>query len=272
VVGLGGDDPDRRHGLVIGALNMEGLDHRGQDQGGLGQCKLCADAHARTDAERQISEAVGRRCAGQKPHWVKHFRLRPQPPMPVQHPGRDEQDRGGRDRNPTGVVGILCLPHHGIGRGIEAHRLVHDCARIDEPRQDLGRIIRPEIECLDLRGDPFLDIGRRSDEPERPEQRHSRRLVTGGYQSRHLIEEGLGRERSAALRISRHRQQIKQVMRSRLRGPYPPLGDDAADQGHPPPPNPSAREIAWARDPQWQQEVEQGRAAETLSVAGDQLA
>jgi hypothetical protein len=32
-------------------------------------------------------------------------------------------------------------------------------------------MIRPEIEGLDLRGELFLNIERRSDEPQRPEKR-----------------------------------------------------------------------------------------------------
>ena len=64
VVGLGGDDPDRDHRFVTRTLDLEGLDHRGQHQGGFGQRELCADADARADAERQIGEAVGRRRIG----------------------------------------------------------------------------------------------------------------------------------------------------------------------------------------------------------------
>ena len=107
MIGLGGDNSDRHYRVVIGTLDTEGFDHRGQHQGGLGQGKLCADADSRTDAERQIGRAVGRRRTGEKTRRVEDFRLHPQPPMSVQRPRCDEYDCAGRHLDAAGVVGML---------------------------------------------------------------------------------------------------------------------------------------------------------------------
>src|SRR3984893_5516608 len=104
VVGLGGDDPDRHHRLVTGALDIESPDHSGEDQGGLGQSKLGADADARSDTERQIGEAIGGWGTGKKPCRVEDLRLCPQPAVPVQDPGSDEHYRAGGYPNAAGGI------------------------------------------------------------------------------------------------------------------------------------------------------------------------
>jgi len=142
VVGLGGDDRDWFDRLVIGALDLERLDHAGQHQGRLGQRELSADADARPDAERHIREAIGRWRTEQKPGRIEDFRLRPQPPVAVQYPRSDEHDRASQDRNAAGVVVIARLAHQRERWWVEAQRLVHDSAGIDQLWQCLGGMVR----------------------------------------------------------------------------------------------------------------------------------
>ena len=98
----------------------------------------------------------------------------------------------GLEPSKSGVIGLLCLRHESKGRRIEAQGLVHDCAGINESCQALGGIVRAEVEGLGLRGQPFLNRRRRSDEPERPEQRDPGGLMTGGDQSSHLVDKIFG--------------------------------------------------------------------------------
>src|SRR4051794_20218514 len=63
VVGLGRNDRDRHDRLGTGALDVECLDHPGEDQDRLSQRELRADADARADAERQIRKTIRRRRA-----------------------------------------------------------------------------------------------------------------------------------------------------------------------------------------------------------------
>src|SRR6516162_5873632 len=77
VVGLSRDDRDRHDWLGAGAFDVECLDHRGEDQGRLGQRELRADADAWADAEGEIRKPIRRRRAWQKPRRIEPFRLWP---------------------------------------------------------------------------------------------------------------------------------------------------------------------------------------------------
>ena len=85
--------------------------------------------------------------------------------MAVEHPRRNEHNSACWNRDVAGVIGIAGLSDDGERRRKEAQRLVHNRAGKDELWQGPGCIVRAEIESLGLRGEAFLNIGRRGDEP-----------------------------------------------------------------------------------------------------------
>jgi hypothetical protein len=270
VVGLGGDDGARGDRDVVGAFDVEGLDHCRQDQGGLRSGRIgrqCTLADRRRTADKRNDQAA---VLWAKTARVQDFGLRPQPAVAMQNPGGRSRPwcpraPGCRRRHRREALGAP--GRRPAGRAATPLARQRECKAASAaqrrrcPARDRQRLPRRQAA-------PGLWALKRADRVTRTTQPPSSR---GRLRSSSPPGRPSGRAETRRCCPGRLRLPADRTGRAALR-PSLARGDDRAHQLQPAAPEPPAEHISRARDRWWQQKVQEARPAEMRGVTLDQIA
>ncbi len=111
-------------------FDLELAHQTGENQHRLRQSELRADAGPRAGAERQIGKPPRRFGVRQKPFRNKQIGVTPQLFVAMQHPGDDQHDGAGRDRDAGGTVAGARLADDRKRRRVQPQRLIDNGASV----------------------------------------------------------------------------------------------------------------------------------------------